>query len=47
MVLAPLNVTCTQSGYVPALASFQPPPLPQFVPVRSLLLTAETGHAVL
>ena len=30
-----------------AVASFQPPPLPQLTPARSLLLTADTGKAAL
>ena len=37
----------TVSGKASAVASFQPPPLPQLTPARSLLLTAETGKAAL
>src|ERR1700676_3109008 len=42
MVLLPLKSISTQSGN-PAVASAQPPPLPQLTPARSLLLIDATG----
>jgi hypothetical protein len=47
MVLLVLKLIDTVSGRVSAVASFQPPPLPQLRPARSLLLTADTGKAAL
>jgi len=45
--LLPLKLICTQSGQALPVPSFQPPPLPQFTPARSLLLTAATGKPAL
>ncbi len=47
MVLLPLKSISTQSGKALAVASFQPPPLPQPAPLRSLLLIAATGNWLL
>src|SRR4029078_3096082 len=47
MVLLPMKSISTQSGKALAAASFQPPPLPQPAPLRSLLLIAATGNCAL
>jgi hypothetical protein len=47
MVLLPLKLIETVSGKALAVASFQPPPLPQLTPARSLLLIAAMGKAAL
>jgi hypothetical protein len=38
-----LNDTSIQSGVVPDVASFQPPPASQFAPERSPLMVLDAG----
>jgi hypothetical protein len=43
IVFRPLKAMWTESGKAFAVASFQPPPVPQLRPLRSPSLTAVTG----
>ena len=40
MLCEPLKLTCNQSGKLFGVASFQPPPLPQLAPLRTLSIAA-------